>query len=65
MKIMLSFSSFATECSYDFVTVYDGNSHQSPVIAALSGDFVPSTIMAESGQVRVHWSPKFLDEFEK
>lgn len=54
MKIMLTFSSFATECSYDFVSVYDGNSHQSHMIAALSGDSIPSTLIAESGQMLIY-----------
>ncbi|XP_054760930.2 multiple epidermal growth factor-like domains protein 8 [Lytechinus pictus] len=54
MKIMLTFSKFATECGYDFVSVYDGNSHQSPMIAALSGDSIPSTLMAESGQMLIY-----------
>eukprot|EP00057_Strongylocentrotus_purpuratus_P007268 XP_011661742.1 PREDICTED: multiple epidermal growth factor-like domains protein 8 [Strongylocentrotus purpuratus] len=54
MRIMLTFTKFATECGYDFVSVYDGNSHQSPMIAALSGDSIPSTLLAESGQMLIY-----------
>ncbi|XP_072165831.1 multiple epidermal growth factor-like domains protein 8 [Diadema setosum] len=54
MKIMLTFTSFGTECSYDFVSIYDGDSHRSKMIASYSGDFIPSTIMAESGQMLIY-----------
>lgn len=38
------FSSFATECSYDYFFVYDGDTHDAPLIAALSGSILPDPI---------------------
>ena len=35
--ISLQFSSLATECSYDYVFVYDGDSYQGNLLASFSG----------------------------
>ncbi len=45
-KIRVSFSSFSTEEGYDSLSVYDGSSTSSPLIAILAGDILPSNITA-------------------
>lgn len=42
-----------TECTYDYLFVYDGDSYQSPLIASLSGNTLPQPIEAKSGKVTV------------
>jgi NADH:ubiquinone oxidoreductase subunit D len=49
--IYLRFNSYDTECSYDFTFVYDGWSHASTLLAALSGDTLPDVIQSSSSQV--------------
>lgn len=43
-----------TECTYDYLFVYDGDSYQSTLLASLSGNTLPQPIEAKSGKV----SPK-------
>ena len=45
-QIVLSFSSFATVAGWDYVTIYDGATTGSPVIAQLSGDTIPGPILS-------------------
>ncbi|XP_033096794.1 multiple epidermal growth factor-like domains protein 8 [Anneissia japonica] len=52
--IVLQFSSFETECSYDFLFVYDGGSYQSPLLASLSGDTLPMPVIARSGMMLIY-----------
>ncbi|XP_071957536.1 multiple epidermal growth factor-like domains protein 8 [Antedon mediterranea] len=52
-KIVLEFSSFETECSYDFIFVFDGDSHSSPLIASLSGNYISDVVVARSGKMLV------------
>ena len=40
-----------TECTYDYLFVYDGDSYQSPLLASLSGNTLPEPIEAKSGKV--------------
>ncbi len=40
-----------TECTYDYLFVYDGDSYQSPLLASLSGNTLPQPIEAKSGKV--------------
>lgn len=40
-----------TECTYDYLFVYDGESYQSPLLASLSGKTLPQPIEAKSGKV--------------
>lgn len=40
-----------TECTYDYLFVYDGDSYQSPLLASLSGKTMPQPIEAKSGKV--------------
>ena len=42
---------FETECSFDFVHIYDGASYQSPKIGAFSGNQLPDSVFARSGNV--------------
>lgn len=42
-----------TECTYDYLFVYDGDSYQSPLLASLSGNTLPQPIEAKSGKVTV------------
>jgi hypothetical protein len=40
-----------TECTYDYLFVYDGDSYQNPLLASLSGNTLPQPIEAKSGKV--------------
>ena len=40
-----------TECTYDYLFVYDGDSYQSPLLASLSGNTLPEPMEAKSGKV--------------
>lgn len=52
--ILLEFSFMQTECSYDFVMVYDGNSFNSTLLATVSGDTNPRLIVAKSGYMLIY-----------
>jgi hypothetical protein len=41
----------STECSYDYVFVYDGDSFESPLIGSFSGKSQPQQVTATSGSV--------------
>jgi hypothetical protein len=47
--ITLSFRSMGTECSYDYVFVYDGDSFRSPLLGSFSGKTEPQQVIASSG----------------
>lgn len=47
--ITLKFQSMGTECSYDYVFVYDGDSFSSPVLGSFSGKTEPQQVTATSG----------------
>lgn len=49
--ITLRFQTLATECSYDYVFVYDGDSFRSPLLGSFSGKTEPQQVMATSGSV--------------
>lgn len=51
--ITLKFHSLITECSYDYVYVYDGDSFNSRLLGSFSGKTVPEKIIATSGFVRI------------
>ncbi len=54
--IILNFEYFATEKTYDFMTIYDGPDRNSPIIASLSGILQPApTLIARSGCVTIHF----------
>ncbi|KAK3088685.1 hypothetical protein FSP39_022382 [Pinctada imbricata] len=48
---MLELEFIETECSYDYLFVFDGMSHSSPLIASLSGNTVPQKLVATSGHM--------------
>lgn len=50
-RIVLNFTFMDTECTYDYLFVYDGDSYQSPLLASLSGNTLPQPIEAKSGKV--------------
>jgi len=41
----------STECSYDYVFVYDGDSFESSLIGSFSGKSQPQQVTATSGAV--------------
>ena len=49
--ISLEFVSMKTECSYDYLFVYDGQSYNAPLLASFSGITLPDTVLASSGHV--------------
>ncbi len=51
--IQLSFSSFSTESSYDFVRVYDGPTTSSPLLGSYSGTSLPPTLQSSGGSMLV------------
>lgn len=52
--ITLSFRAMGTECSYDYVFVYDGSSFNSPLLGSFSGKTEPQQVTAVSGSVSVN-----------
>ena len=56
--ILLEFQQMHTECSYDYLFVYNGQSYQSPLLGSFSGDSIPNPVMATSGYVSID---SFLD----
>ena len=63
--ISLQFVSMKTECSYDYLFVYDGQSYSAPLLASFSGNTLPDRVIASSGHVShcVHGlvSPRCVD----
>lgn len=57
-RIVLNFTFMDTECTYDYLFVYDGDSYQSTLLASLSGKTLPQPIEAKSGKV----SPQILNQ---
>lgn len=53
--ITLTFRSMGTECSYDYVFVYDGDSFKSPLLGSFSGKTEPQKVIATSGSVSENW----------
>ncbi|XP_052224268.1 multiple epidermal growth factor-like domains protein 8 [Dreissena polymorpha] len=53
-SIYLEFEFIDTECSYDFLFVFDGDSYLSPTLASLSGQHRPGPIVAKSGKMLVY-----------
>lgn len=41
----------ATECSYDYIFVFDGDSYKSPLLGSFSGKTEPQQVVATSGSV--------------
>ncbi|XP_051901341.1 LOW QUALITY PROTEIN: multiple epidermal growth factor-like domains protein 8 [Pristis pectinata] len=53
-RIVLTFTSLDTECTYDYLFIYDGQSYSSPLLASLSGNTLPEPIEARSGKMLLH-----------
>jgi len=51
MTITLTFSSYASECTYDYLFVYDGLSYMSKLLGSFSGNNIPEAVVASSGKV--------------
>ncbi|XP_043275705.1 multiple epidermal growth factor-like domains protein 8 isoform X2 [Venturia canescens] len=51
--ITLSFRTMGTECSYDYVFVYDGDSFRSPLLGSFSGKTEPQQVTASSGYMLI------------
>lgn len=51
--ITLIFHNMGTECSYDYVFVYDGDSFNSPLLGSFSGKTEPQQVIATSGYMLV------------
>lgn len=51
--ITLEFKTLNTECSYDYVFVYDGDSFNSPILGSFSGKNKPQSVLASSGFVSI------------
>lgn len=61
--ITLKFQRLQTECAYDHVFVYDGNSVNSRMIGSFSGRVLPAPVTAKSGSVSFEISHQFYTEF--
>jgi MSHA biogenesis protein MshQ len=56
-SITLTFSSFSLENSYDFLTIYDGATSTSPVLASnLTGTSLPSSVTSTGGNMLIVFS---------
>jgi len=62
--ITLEFKTLNTECSYDYVFVYDGDSFNSPLLGSYSGKNQPQSILASSGFVSI-FSSIYHDNYLK
>lgn len=49
--ITLNFHSMGTECSYDYIYVYDGDGFNSTLLGSFSGSTPPQRLVARSGSV--------------
>ncbi|XP_058126471.1 multiple epidermal growth factor-like domains protein 8 isoform X2 [Anopheles coustani] len=51
--ITLKFRSMGTECSYDYIFIYDGDSFRSPLLGSFSGNTEPQHVVASSGSMLI------------
>lgn len=49
--ITLRFHEMETECAYDHVFIYDGDSYEAPLLGTFSGRTLPAPVTASSGAV--------------
>lgn len=61
--ITLEFKTLNTECSYDYVFVYDGDSFNSPLLGSFSGKNIPQSVLASSGFVSIFTSFIIIKNF--
>lgn len=57
--ITLTFQSLQTECAYDHVFVYDGDTVHSKLKGSFSGRGLPAPVVAKSGSVHDFFSYQF------
>ncbi|XP_053908557.1 LOW QUALITY PROTEIN: multiple epidermal growth factor-like domains protein 8 [Cuculus canorus] len=53
-RLLLTFTFMDTECTYDYLFVYDGGSPRAPLLASLSGSALPPPLEAASGKMLLH-----------
>lgn len=53
-SIVLEFRKMDTECSYDFLFIFDGHSYNSKLLASVSGNTDPEPIVARSGFMLIY-----------
>ncbi|XP_074837451.1 multiple epidermal growth factor-like domains protein 8 [Carettochelys insculpta] len=53
-RVLLTFLFMDTECTYDYLFVYDGDSPRCPLLASLSGSTLPHPLEATSGKMLLH-----------
>ncbi|XP_050786388.1 multiple epidermal growth factor-like domains protein 8 isoform X7 [Gopherus flavomarginatus] len=53
-RVLLTFLFMDTECTYDYLFVYDGDSPRCPLLASLSGSTLPPPLEATSGKMLLH-----------
>ncbi|XP_042899680.1 multiple epidermal growth factor-like domains protein 8 [Parasteatoda tepidariorum] len=51
--ITLTFTKMDTECSYDHVYIYDGNSYASPLLGSFSGNTTPPMVTTTQGTMLI------------
>lgn len=49
--ITLSFRYMGTECSFDYVFVYEGDSFKAPLLGSFSGETEPQQVTSSAGSV--------------
>jgi len=54
-SVTLTFSSFNIESGYDYLKIYNGPNISSPLIANLSGNTLPSAVIASSGIMTIQF----------
>lgn len=61
--ITLTFHSMGTECSYDYIYVYDGDSFNSTLLGSFSGRTQPQRLVARSGSVSTCLKGTLIERF--
>uniref|UniRef100_T1JFI7 Multiple epidermal growth factor-like domains protein 8 n=1 Tax=Strigamia maritima TaxID=126957 RepID=T1JFI7_STRMM len=51
--VNLKFHDMLTECSYDYLFIYNGDSYNSSILGSFSGNTLPSPIYANSGKMLI------------
>lgn len=59
ISITITLTELKSECSRDFLFIYDGDTYFSPLIASISGSTLPSPIVAHSGKVLINLYHEF------
>ncbi|ETN65266.1 laminin subunit gamma-3 [Anopheles darlingi] len=51
--VTLQFRTMGTECSYDYIFIYDGDSFRAPLLGSFSGNTEPQRVVASSGSMLI------------